>query len=191
MIWQVYANHIPVIYQLWGFQMSGYYYDTLWHFQYFISIMTLLWHYYCHYNFYKSQTIIAHYDKIRESTIISLMTVLLLPLLLLQKSDYYCTLAFMIQVEKRSRRSQPRPGPAAVPWQRPRRHWQVQKTGQAESRAAVTGWLGSRLQPDSRSEHFESWAEPLVNWVTDSRMFLQHVPPEYNSNSTKQVLIEI
>ena len=44
--------------------------------------MTLLSHYYCHYNFYKSRTIIAHYDKIRGNTIISLMTNLLLPLLL-------------------------------------------------------------------------------------------------------------
>ncbi len=37
--------------------------DTLWHFQYVISIMTLLWHYYCHYYFYKSRTIIAHYSR--------------------------------------------------------------------------------------------------------------------------------
>lgn len=62
----------------------GYYYDTLLLFEYIIPIMTLLWHYYCHYYFYKSLTIITHYYNIPDSTIIALMTVLLLPLLLFE-----------------------------------------------------------------------------------------------------------
>ncbi len=53
----------------------------LWHLEYIMSIMTLLWHYYYTYHFYKSLTIITHYDKIQENTIITLMTVLLWPLL--------------------------------------------------------------------------------------------------------------
>ena len=49
----------------------------LWQMSYFILIMTLLSHYYGHYCFYKSLTIMTYYDNIPKKYFIALMTFLL------------------------------------------------------------------------------------------------------------------